>query len=178
MTRFSTTDIPDVIFIEPNIIEDERGYFFESYNLQQFEEEVGDVHFLQDNESLSTYGVLRGLHYQVAPFAQAKLVRVVQGMVLDVAVDIRGGSPTFGRHVAFELSSENKCQLYIPIGFAHGFITLSETAIFQYKVNNYYSKDHERGIRFDDPHLKIDWRVGPEDIILAPKDWGLPYIRY
>ena len=176
MTRFTQTEIPDVILIVPDLFEDNRGYFFESYNLQQFEEGVGDVHFLQDNESRSAYGVLRGLHYQLAPFEQAKLVRVVEGTVLDVAVDIRDGSPTYGQHVAFELSGENRHQLYIPKGFAHGFITLSETAIFQYKVDNYYSEDCESGIRFDDPLLEIDWRNDPEDIILTPKDRGLPFL--
>ena len=140
--NFIQTEIPEVIIIEPKVFGDSRGYFLESFNKKEFERNIGKIDFVQDNESKSTYGVLRGLHYQLPPFAQSKLVRVIKGEVLDVAVDIRKGSPTFGKHVAVELSEENKKQLFIPRGFAHGFLTLSKEAIFTYKVDNYYAPDY------------------------------------
>lgn len=165
-----STGIPEVKIIEPRIFEDQRGYFFESFNDALFKERVANTTFIQDNESKSTYGVLRGLHYQLPPFAQSKLVRVIEGKVLDVAVDIRKGSPTFKKYVAVELSSENKRQLFIPRGFAHGFVVLSEMAIFAYKVDNKYAPDYERGIVFNDSKLNIDWKIDFEKIILSEKD--------
>ena len=177
--KFSRAEISDVIIVEPHVIKDERGYFFESFKQNKLNEFLGyDVNFCQDNESKSTYGVLRGLHYQEPPFAQAKLVRVIQGSVLDVAVDIRIGSPTFGKHVAVELSGENKKQLFIPKGFAHGFVVLSETAIFSYKVDNYYNIELDRGIAFDDKALDINWRIKKDDIKISHKDMNhLPLER-
>ena len=171
------TDIEGVVLIKPRVFGDERGYFFESFSARQFEEEVCRTVFVQDNESRSRYGVLRGLHYQLPPYTQAKLVRVVCGKVLDVAVDIRKGSPTFGRHVAMELSEDNKYQLFIPKGFAHGFAVLSEEAVFQYKCDAYYAPQHEGAIRYDDPSLGIDWRLPFEDIILSEKDKKHPGLR-
>ena len=171
------TDIEGVVLIKPRVFGDERGYFFESFSARQFEEEVCRTVFVQDNESRSRYGVLRGLHYQLPPYTQAKLVRVVRGKVLDVAVDIRKGSPTFGRHVAMELSEDNKYQLFIPKGFAHGFAVLSEEAVFQYKCDAYYAPQHEGAIRYDDPSLGIDWRLPFEDIILSEKDKKHPGLR-
>ena len=169
--KFSRAEILDVIIIEPDIFTDERGYFFESFKQNGLNEFLGyDVNFCQDNESKSTYGVLRGLHYQEPPFAQAKLVRVIQGSVLDVAVDIRKNSPTFGKHLAVELSEENKKQLFIPKGFAHGFVVLSETAIFSYKVDNYYNREFDRGIAFDDKALEINWGIKKSDIKISHKD--------
>jgi dTDP-4-dehydrorhamnose 3,5-epimerase len=167
------TEIQGVYIIEPRVFQDARGYFFESFSQRLFEEKVGKVHFVQDNESKSFYGVLRGLHYQQGEFAQAKLVRVVSGAVLDVAVDLRKGSPTFGRHVAAELSGENKRQFFVPRGFAHGFSVLSDEVIFQYKCDNYYAPGHEGGIRFDDPSLGIDWRIPEADRVLSEKDLKL-----
>lgn len=164
------TSIPDVIILEPKVFGDERGYFFESFSLREFEEKVCKTVFVQDNESKSRYGVLRGLHFQKAPYEQAKLVRVVKGKVLDVAVDIREGSPTFGKHVAVELSEENKRQVFIPRGFAHGFAVLSDEVIFQYKCDNYYAPDYESGILWNDPALNIDWKLPEKDIILSEKD--------
>lgn len=164
------THIEGVLILEPKIFIDERGYFFESFSQRLFEERVAKTVFVQDNESQSRYGVLRGLHYQLPPYEQAKLVRVVSGKVLDVAVDIRPQSPTFGQHVAVELSDENKRQFFIPHGFAHGFAVLSETAVFQYKCDNYYAPDHEGGILWNDPSLAIDWRLPEKDIILSEKD--------
>lgn len=164
------THIDDVIIVEPTVFGDARGYFFESFSQCEFEANVCYTTFVQDNESKSGYGVLRGLHFQYAPFAQAKLVRVVKGCVLDVAVDIRQESPTFGQHVAIELSETNKRQLFIPRGFAHGFIVLSDEAIFQYKCDNYYAPAHEGAIAWDDPQLNIDWRLPKKDIILSEKD--------
>lgn len=164
------TGIEGVLVLEPRVFEDGRGYFLESYNLREFEEKVGSVDFVQDNESCSSYGVVRGLHYQVGEHAQAKLVRVVSGNVLDVAVDIRKGSPTFGMHVAVELSGENHRQLFLPRGIAHGFAVLSEKAVFQYKCDNFYCPSAERGIAWDDPALGIDWRIPAEDVILSEKD--------
>lgn len=172
--KISRTAIPDVVLIEPDVFRDDRGYFFESYNAARFESALSKLVFVQDNEACSQYGVIRGLHYQVEPFAQSKLVRVIQGRVLDVAVDIRKHSPHFGKYVAEELSGENKKQLLIPKGFAHGYVVLSETAVFLYKVDNYYSKDHERGIRYNDPGLHIDWRLPKDDLKLSEKDLELP----
>lgn len=168
--KFTPTSIPEVIVIDPKVLKDDRGYFFESFRADIFSREIPGVYFIQDNESMSSYGVLRGLHYQLPPFAQAKLVRVVSGAVLDVAVDIRRQSPYFGQHTAIELSGQNKRQVFIPRGFAHGFIVLGKTAVFQYKVDNRYSRDHERGIAFDDPALGIDWQVNPGDRVLSDKD--------
>jgi len=169
--KFSRADISDIIIIEPNVFRDDRGYFFESFKQNELNEFLGyDVNFCQDNESKSTYGVLRGLHYQEPPFAQAKLVRVIQGNVLDVAVDIRKESPTFGMHIAIELNEENKKQLFIPRGFAHGFVVMSETAILTYKVNNYYNKEFDRGIAFDDKALEINWGMKKSHIKASYKD--------
>lgn len=164
------TDIPDVLILEPRVFEDARGWFFESWSQRDFDALVRPVRFVQDNESRSSYGVVRGLHFQKGRFSQSKLVRVVEGIVLDVAVDIRRGSPTFGRHVAVELSGADHRQLFIPRGFAHGFSVLSETAVFQYKCDNYYAPEAESAIAWNDPALGIDWRVRPEDIILSAKD--------
>ena len=165
------TDIDGVVIIEPKVFGDERGYFFESFNAAEFARKVGvNTVFVQDNESKSKYGVLRGLHFQKGRFAQSKLVRVVEGRVIDVAVDIRRGSPTFGKHVAAELSKENKRQLYIPRGFAHGFAVLSEEAVFQYKCDNLYTPEHEGAIAWNDPKIGIDWKIRPEDAILSEKD--------
>lgn len=168
------TEIPDVKIIEPRIFGDERGYFFESYRKDVFNKHIKKVDFVQDNESCSTFGVVRGLHYQVPPYAQAKLVRVISGKVLDVAVDIRKKSPTFGKYVAFELSAENKRMMYIPHGFAHGFAVLSKVAIFTYKVDNVYSPKHEHGIIFNDEKLNINWGLNPEEMIVSEKDKKLP----
>jgi dTDP-4-dehydrorhamnose 3,5-epimerase len=169
--KFTKAEIPDIIIIEPNVFKDERGYFFESYREKDLNDYLGfEVNFCQENESKSSYGVLRGLHYQESPFAQAKLVRVVQGSVLDVAVDIRKESPTFGKHIAIELNEFNKKQLFIPKGFAHGFVTLSESAVLSYKVDNYYNKAHDRGIAYNDKLLGIDWKIKHEDLILSNKD--------
>ena len=167
------TEIEGVFILEPRVFGDDRGYFFESFSLKHFEEKVSKTVFVQDNESKSKYGVLRGLHYQLPPYTQAKLVRVVKGRVLDVAVDIRKGSPTFGKYVAVELSEENKLQFF----FAHGFAVLSEEAIFQYKCDEYYAPDYEGAICFDDPDLGIDWRLPLEDIILSEKDKKHPRLR-
>ncbi len=165
------TEIEGVVIIEPKIFGDERGYFFESFNAAEFARKVGvNTVFVQDNESKSKYGVLRGLHFQKGEFAQSKLVRVVEGRVIDVAVDIRRGSPTFGKHVAVELSKENKRQLFIPRGFAHGFAVLSEEAVFQYKCDHLYAPDHEGAIAWNDPKIGIDWQIRPEDAILSEKD--------
>lgn len=170
------TAIPDVLIIEPQVFGDHRGYFIESYSKIKFPTKYQHVDFIQDNESKSSYGVLRGLHYQLAPYCQSKLVRVIQGSVIDVAVDIRKGSPTFGNHVAVELTGENKKQLFVPRGFAHGFIVTSESAIFSYKCDNYYSADHDRGILFNDPDLAIDWKIEPSDLILSKKDLQQPQL--
>ena len=164
------TALPGVLIIEPKVFGDARGYFFESWNQATYEAAGITGNWLQDNESLSCFGVLRGLHYQAAPYTQAKIVRVFTGTVLDVAVDIRKGSPTYGRHIAVELSGENKCQLYIPRGFAHGFVVLSDQAVFSYKCDNVYMPSSERGIMFNDPDLGIDWRIAPDKILLSDKD--------
>ena len=171
------TEIEGVFILEPRVFGDDRGYFFESFSLKHFEEKVSKTVFVQDNESKSKYGVLRGLPYQLPPYTQAKLVRVVKGRVLDVAVDIRKGSPTFGKYVAVELSEENKLQFFLPKGFAHGFAVLSEEAIFQYKCDEYYAPDYEGAICYDDPDLGIDWRLPLEDIILSEKDKKHPRLR-
>lgn len=166
----TTTEIKDVIIIEPRLFRDERGYFFESYSERDFNAQVREVRFVQDNESKSSYGVLRGLHFQKPPFTQSKLVRVIRGAVLDVAVDIRKGSPTFGRHVAVELSEDNHRQLFIPRGFAHGFSVLTPEAVFQYKCDNFYAPQNEGALAWDDPDLDIDWRIPADKIILSEKD--------
>ena len=172
--KFSRAEIPDIIIIEPSVFSDDRGYFFESFKQNELNEFLGyDVMFCQDNESKSSYGVLRGLHYQKPPFAQAKLVRVIQGNVLDVAVDIRKDSPTFGKHISIELNDKNKKQLFIPRGFAHGFVVLSESAIFSYKVDNYYNKESDRGIAFNDPGLGIDWKINNQDLQISYKDLNM-----
>ena len=173
--KFTPQSITDVILIEPNLNGDDRGYFVETFRQDLLEKELGyQVNFVQDNESRSTRGVLRGLHYQLSPYAQAKLVRVIEGNVLDVAVDIRKTSPTFGKYVIAELSAENKHQLFIPHGFAHGFVVLSKSTIFAYKVDNYYAPEYERGIAFDDKDLKIDWRLPLDTIQISNKDKNLP----
>lgn len=164
------TDIPGVLIVRPRVFQDSRGYFFESWSQRKFDALVRPVRFVQDNESCSSYGVVRGLHFQKGAFSQSKLVRVVEGTVLDIAVDIRRGSPTFGRHVAVELTGGDHCQLFIPRGFAHGFSVLSERAVFQYKCDNYYAPQAESAIAWDDPALGIDWKLDPGDIILSDKD--------
>ncbi|WP_086228808.1 dTDP-4-dehydrorhamnose 3,5-epimerase [Campylobacter sp. P0109] len=168
--KFIKTDIDGVFIIEPTVFEDDRGYFFESYNEAEFIKNGITNRFVQDNQSKSSYGVIRGLHCQLGEYSQAKLVRVLQGKVLDVAVDIRKGSPTFGKHVAVELSAENKRQLFIPRHFLHGFSVLSEEAIFAYKCDNLYCKEAEFGIRYDDPEIGIDWKVSIDKIITSEKD--------
>ena len=169
------TDIPGLLVLEPVIFGDSRGYFFEAFNQKDFDEAVGThVTFVQDNESKSSYGVLRGLHFQKGDHAQAKLVRVVSGRVLDVAVDIRPGSPTFGRHCSVELTGENHLMFFIPRGFAHGFSVLSETAVFQYKCDNFYCPEAEGGIAWDDPALGIDWKLPAESVKLSDKDQRNP----
>ena len=170
------TEIEGVVIIEPKVFADDRGYFFESFSQKEFEEKVCKTTFVQDNESKSTYGVLRGLHFQKMPYAQSKLVRVVKGRVLDIAVDIRKGSPTFGKHIAAELSEENRLQFFVPRGFAHGFVVLSDDAIFQYKCDNYYAPQSEGGIMWNDPALNIDWKIPLEDIILSGKDKKNPLL--
>ena len=171
---FLTCDLKGLIIIEPVVFEDSRGYFYEAYNEQQFVQNGIDCHFVQDNQSRSSYGVIRGLHYQLNPFAQAKLVRVLEGTILDVAVDIRKNSPTYGRHFSIELSSGNRKQLFIPAGFAHGFSVLSETAVAFYKCNSFYNKESEGGIRFNDPGLEIDWKIDLANAIVSDKDTNLP----
>ena len=173
--KFIRTDIPDVIIIEPKVHGDERGYFVETYRADKLEAFLGyKINFCQDNESKSSRGVLRGLHYQLHPAAQTKLVRVIQGRVLDVAVDIRKDSPTFGKHVCVELTAENKRQLLVPRGFAHGFVVLEDDTIFAYKVDNYYSPQNDRGIAFDDTVLGIDWKISKEELLLSEKDSKQP----
>ncbi len=164
------TSISDVVILEPRVFGDERGYFFESFSQREFNEQVAEVTFVQDNESKSSYGVVRGLHYQLPPYTQAKLVRVVEGEVLDVVVDLRKNSATFGKHGAVVLSGENKRQFFIPKGFAHGFAVLSPQAVFQYKCDNYYAPQYESGIQFDDPALGIDWKIPEAEMILSAKD--------
>ena len=171
------TNIEGVVIIEPRIFKDDRGYFFESFSQREFEEKVCKTTFVQDNESKSSYGVLRGLHFQKPPFAQSKLVRVIKGAVLDVAVDIRKGSPTFGQYVSVELTGENHRQFFIPRGFAHGFSVLSEEVIFQYKCDNFYSPQCEGAIAWNDPDLNIDWRIPAEKVVLSEKDSKHPRLK-
>lgn len=174
---YTETPIPGVWIIEPKVFKDARGYFMEAFKQEEFDAHVGRIQFIQDNESCSSKGVLRGLHLQAAPYAQAKLVRVIKGRVLDVAVDLRKDSPTFAQHVAVELSDENKRQLFIPRGFAHGFHVLSDEAIFTYKVDNVYMPSAEQGIRYDDPTIGIDWQIGPnEQLNLSEKDLKAPFL--
>lgn len=167
---YKETSIPGVFIIEPKVFDDARGYFFEAWKKDEFEQHVGPVHFVQDNESKSSYGVLRGLHYQKGDASQAKLVRVIKGCVLDVAVDLRKSSPSFGRHVAVELSGDNKRQLFIPRGFAHGFLVLSEEAVFTYKVDNVYAPQTEASIRWDDPDVGIVWPIDADKVLTSAKD--------
>lgn len=164
------TAIEGVVIIEPRVFTDARGYFFESFSQREFEEKVRKINFVQDNESMSSYGVMRGLHFQRPPYTQSKLVRCVKGSVLDVAVDIRKGSPTYGQHVAVELSEENHLQFFVPRGFAHGFAVLSETAIFQYKCDNFYAPQADGGISIKDDSLGIDWKIPTENALLSEKD--------
>ncbi len=172
------TNIDGVLIIEPTVFGDSRGYFFESYNKQRFNEATGlDIDFVQDNQSKSCYGVLRGLHFQKPPYAQSKLVRCVRGRVLDVAVDIRKSSPTFGKYIAVELTEDNHRQLFIPHGFAHGFVVLSEEAIFQYKCDNFYHKESEGAIAWNDPEINIDWSIPFDDVILSDKDKVNPLLK-
>ena len=171
------TAIDDVVIIEPKVFGDHRGYFFESFSERDFNAQVREVRFVQDNESKSCYGVVRGLHFQKPPHAQSKLVRVVKGAVLDVAVDIRRGSPTFGKHVAVELSEANHRQLFIPRGFAHGFVVLADEVIFQYKCDNFYAPEYEGAIAWDDPDLGIDWKVPADKLILSDKDKNHPRLK-
>ncbi|MBQ2554536.1 MAG: dTDP-4-dehydrorhamnose 3,5-epimerase [Prevotella sp.] len=170
------TDIEGVVIIEPRVFSDNRGYFFEAYSQRDFDREVRPIRFIQDNESRSQKGVLRGLHYQKWPFAQSKLVRVISGAVLDVAVDIRKGSPTYGKHVSCLLTGENKRQFFIPRGFAHGFSVLSDEAVFQYKCDNFYHPESEGAIAWDDPELGIDWMLKPGEVILSEKDKDHPLL--
>lgn len=170
------TEIDGVVILEPRIFNDSRGYFFESFSERDFNCNVRQVHFVQDNESKSTYGVLRGLHFQKPPYAQSKLVRVIKGTVLDVAVDIRRGSPTFGKHVAVELSEDNHRQFFIPRGFAHGFAVLTDEVVFQYKCDNFYAPQSEGAIAWDDPELGINWKIPASDVILSDKDRCHPHL--
>ena len=175
--EFKKTTIEGVYIIEPRVFNDSRGYFFEAWKKQEFEANIGPVEFIQDNESKSSYGVLRGLHYQKGEFSQAKLVRVIKGTVIDVAVDIRKSSPTFGKHVMVELSDENKRQFFIPRGFAHGFLVLSDEAIFTYKVDNVYAPQADAGIRWNDPEIGIEWPIDPKDVLTSEKDMKQPFLR-
>jgi len=176
--NFIRTEIHDVVIVEPKIFADERGYFMETFRQDKLEEFLGfKLNFCQDNESKSSKGVLRGLHYQLSPFAQTKLVRVIKGKVLDVAVDIRKGSPTFGRYVSVELSAENKRQLFVPRGFAHGFVVLEDDTVFAYKVDNYYSLECDRGIAYDDPSIAIKWPLEKELLQLSHKDTKQPLLK-
>lgn len=176
--QFKRLAIPDVILCEPEVFGDERGYFSETFRQDKLENFLRyKVNFCQDNESKSSYGVLRGLHYQLLPYAQTKLLRVTEGKVLDVAVDIRKDSPTFGQHVAVELSAENKRQLFVPRGFAHGFVVLSETVVFAYKVDNYYNPEADRGLAYNDETLNIDWKLSFEDLKLSAKDLVQPKFK-
>lgn len=171
------TQIPGVVIIEPRLFKDDRGYFFESFSERDFNTQVREIHFVQDNESKSSYGVLRGLHFQKPPHAQSKLVRVIKGAVLDVAVDIRKGSPTFGQHVAVELTEENHRQFFIPRGFAHGFSVLTDEVIFQYKCDNFYAPQSEGALAWDDPDLGIDWKIPTDKVILSEKDKHHPRLK-
>jgi dTDP-4-dehydrorhamnose 3,5-epimerase len=173
---FKTSEIPGLLIFEPAIFKDDRGYFFESYNEEIFRRQGIDIRFLQDNQSHSRYGVIRGLHCQLEPYAQAKLIRVLQGRILDIAVDIRKGSPTYGKNVSIELSAENKLQFLIPPGFLHGFSVLSETAEVAYKCDNFYNKESESGVRYNDPELNIDWQIPAGKVIVSAKDLELPLL--
>lgn len=175
--KYIKTEISDVYIIEPSVFGDNRGYFLESFNLEKFEQNICSIKFLQDNESKSSKGVLRGLHFQNPPFEQAKLVRCIEGKVNDVAVDIRKRSPTYGKHIVVELSGENKRQLFIPRGFAHGFVVLSDSATFAYKVDNSYSPEYDSGIKFDDNELNINWGLSKNEIQLSAKDENLPAFK-
>ena len=177
MINVIKTDIEGVVIIEPKVFGDDRGYFFESWSQKDFDEQVRPIRFVQDNESKSRYGVLRGLHFQKGKYSQSKLVRVVKGKVLDVAVDVRKGSPTFGKHVAVELTEENHRQFFIPRGFAHGFVVLSEEAIFQYKCDNLYAPQEEGALAWDDPEIGIDWGVPADRIVLSEKDKNHPHLN-
>ena len=172
--KFIKTIIPDVYIIEPSVFGDERGYFLESFNLEKFKENIYPINFVQDNESKSSKGVLRGLHFQKPPFEQAKLVRCIEGKVIDVAVDIRKGSPTYGKHISVKLTGENKKQLFVPRGFAHGFAVLSKTAVFAYKVDNIYAPKYDGGIIWNDTDLQIDWNLSENEVKLSEKDAKLP----
>lgn len=172
------TSIEGLLVIEPKIFKDSRGYFFESFNQKEFEEKVGRINFVQDNESKSTYGVVRGLHFQNPPYSQSKLVRVVKGAVLDVAVDLRKDSATYGKYVAMELTEENHKQLFIPKGFAHGFSVLSQEAVFQYKCDNFYAPQSEGAILWNDEDINIDWRIPADKIIVSDKDSNNPKFRF
>ena len=174
---YKETKIKGVFIIEPKVFQDARGYFMEAWKQAEFDEHVGRTVFIQDNESKSSYGVLRGLHYQKGDASQAKLVRVIKGKVLDVAVDIRKSSPTFGQHVMVELSEENKRQFFIPRGFAHGFLVLSDEAIFTYKVDNPYAPQYDAGIRWNDPDLAIEWPIDPKDVLTSEKDLKQPLLK-
>lgn len=175
--EYKKTDIEGVYIIEPCVFTDSRGYFFEAWKKDDFEAHVGKVDFVQDNESKSSYGVLRGLHYQKGEYSQAKLVRVIKGRVLDVAVDIRRSSPTFGKYVMVELSEDNKRQFFIPRGFAHGFLVLSEEAIFTYKVDNKYAPQADAGIRWNDPDINIQWPIHPDEVLTSEKDLKQPFLK-
>ncbi|MCR5578365.1 MAG: dTDP-4-dehydrorhamnose 3,5-epimerase [Prevotella sp.] len=175
--EYIRTDIEGVFVIEPRVFNDARGYFFEAWKQEEFNEHVGEMNFIQDNESKSSFGVLRGLHYQKGELSQAKLVRVIKGKVLDVAVDIRKSSPTFGKHVMVELSEDNKRQLFIPRGFAHGFLVLSDEAVFIYKVDNPYAPQAEAGIRWNDPELAIEWPIDPAQVLNSEKDLKQPLLK-
>ncbi len=175
--EFIPTEIEGLILIKPQVFGDNRGYFLETYNQQQFKQHIGDLSFIQVNESKSSYGVLRGLHYQKPPYTQAKLVRCIEGRVLDVVVDLRHHSPTFGQYLSFELSGDNKHQLFVPRGFAHGFAVLSETAIFSYMVDNPYAPDYDSGIAWNDEDLNIDWQLPVEHIVLSGKDKELKPLK-
>ena len=175
--NFKKTAIEGVYVIEPRVFNDARGYFFEAWKKEEFEKNIGKIVFVQDNESKSSYGVLRGLHYQKGDASQAKLVRVIKGKVLDVAVDIRKSSPTFGQYVMVELSDENKRQFFIPRGFAHGFLVLSDEAIFTYKVDNTYAPQADAGIRWNDPQIGIEWPIDPKDVVTSEKDLKQPFLK-
>ncbi|MBR2235316.1 MAG: dTDP-4-dehydrorhamnose 3,5-epimerase [Prevotella sp.] len=174
--EYKHTDIEDVVVVKPRVLGDSRGYFMETWKQQEFEEHIGQISFVQENESMSSRGVLRGLHYQKGEWSQAKLVRVIKGTVVDVAVDIRRGSPTFGHHVMVELSGDNKRQLFIPRGFAHGFLVMSDEAVFTYKVDNVYAPQAEAGIRWDDPQLGIEWPIGNMKLLFSEKDMKQPLL--
>ena len=175
--NYIETEVNGIWLIEPKVIRDERGYFMEAFKEEEFKAHVGDVHFIQDNESKSSFGVLRGLHYQKGEHCQAKLVRVIKGRVLDVAVDLRQSSPTFGKYVSVELSEKNQRQFFIPRGFAHGFLVLSDEAIFTYKVDNAYAPQAEASIRFNDETIGIEWPIAEEQLLLSPKDKTAPSFR-